>query len=286
MTFWAKVLIIVTLVLSIAFAAASGVIFAKRTNYRDLYEKAQEQADIEQQKLNTQIADLEGKLSAETARADDFKSKLHNREVEFDQKTQEAEGLQAEVNKLMKDKDEQVALNKMMAEENRALAQAQDEIRGRYEKVRAESEQYRNELLAERKKTAELETTVTNLTNERDELKVALADANKSIRETDEILDELARRNIEARTVIDTMRIIPDIKAKVAQVDIESGYIVLNAGTDQGVKKNYEFTVFRGNQFVATVNVVHTEEGFCTAQIMRPPMADIQLGDSAWTKLP
>ena len=84
MTFWAKVLIIVTLVLSIAFAAASGVIFAKRTNYRGLYEQAREQAAKKQQELNTRIEDLEGKLSAETARAEDFKSKLHNREVEFD----------------------------------------------------------------------------------------------------------------------------------------------------------------------------------------------------------
>jgi len=285
MTFWAKVLVIVILVLSIAFAAASGVIFAKRTNYRGMLHKTELQAAETEKELTTQIARLEGNLADARARAKDFETQLHNRDVEFDQKTQKADELQAEVTKLMKEKDEQLAATNKLAESNRSLAEAEEKLRTRYEEIRVASEKCGDNLQAERKKTAELETDVINLTNERDDLKVALAEANKSIRETDEILAELASRNIEARTVIDGIRIIPLIKTKVADVDMEGGIIVLNAGTDQGVKKNYEFTVFRADKFVATVNVFHTEEDFCAARIVTRA-ADIQLGDSAWTRLP
>jgi len=285
MTFWAKVLIIVTLVLSIAFAAASGVIFAKRTNYRGMYHKAVEDAAKKEQEQNLRIADLEGKWEYQRSRAEDAERTLDSRNNDLVKKQQELDDLQTELANMTEDKDTQVALNRELAESNRSLAAAEADLRADYKRVSAESEKYLGELQAERKKTAELETAVTNLTNERDDLKVALADARKSIRETDEMLAEAASRNLEWKVLLDGWRIIPSIKSQVAEVDMENGVIVLNAGTEQGVKKNYEFTVFRDDKFVATVNVFQTWEGFCAASILTRA-ADIQLGDSAWTRLP
>ena len=83
----------------------------------------------------------------------------------------------------------------------------------------------------------------------------------------------------------DTVQHIPDISTKVAAVDVENGIVVLNAGSEQGVKTNYEFTVFRGDTYVATVNIIHVEERSAAGRIVTAAK-DVLLGDKAWTRLP
>ena len=285
MTFWAKLLVIIVLVLSIAFAAASGVLYAKRTNYRGQLEKAQAQAKTERDGLSKQINQLEGRAADADKTVADLKMKVVNRENDIKQleKTQKIlEGGKAKLELRLADAS---ANEKTLALSNKALADTNTDLRASYDKIKTESEKYRADLHVERTKTAKLEKNVTDLTDERDGLKVGLAGATKKLATQDEILAELADRGIEPMTVIRHMRIIPDIKTKVASVDLENRIVVLNAGTEQGVKKNYEFTIFRDDKFVATVNVFDLQDSYCAARIVTGK-GEIRLGDNAWTRLP
>ena len=84
--------------------------------------------------------------------------------------------------------------------------------------------------------------------------------------------------------IIDKIVKLPDIKGKIASVDEENNLVVLNVGESQGVRKNFNFTVFRGDKFVAKVNVLQTYADYCAAQVVTQKLP-IELGDNAWTRL-
>jgi len=285
MTFWAKLLTIILFVLSIALAAASGVIFAKRQDFRAQLEATREDLTAKITARDSEIGKLKKDLADKQTDLGIAQSKINERDQRIATLNGDVGRLNAEVKRLDADLQTEKGLVAKLTDGNTALAQRNKELGDENKGLVAENRALSTQLSDEKTKVASLEKANTELKNNLEDTRVALAKAQKQIAENDEVFAALASRNIEAKTVIDGMRITPDVKAQVAQVDAANGLVVLTAGTEQGVKKNFEFTIFRNDQFVATVNVFHLSDNYCAARVVTKK-SDIQLGDSAWTRLP
>ena len=284
MTFWAKLLTLIILVLSIAFAAMSTVIFAKRQDFRTLYADEQlDKAAIQQR--------LEGERDAALQERDQKAADLALAKAQVDDQVRENDSIKAELDQRRLDgeqiKGEMAALvdtYAKVADSNKALTERNSQLLTENGTVTNENRDLIAKLGDERTRANDLEKLNADLTTDRDGLKVSLASANETIQMNEEVFAELARNQIEARPIIDKIVKLPDIKGKIASVDEENHLVVLNVGESQGVRKNFNFTVFRGDKFVAKVNVLQTYADYCAAQVVTQKLP-IELGDNAWTRL-
>jgi hypothetical protein len=78
---------------------------------------------------------------------------------------------------------------------------------------------------------------------------------------------------------------VPKIDSKVAAVNPESNVVVISGGRDVGVEPGYEFTVFRGNEYVARIVIDKVEEDFSSGYSMKEiEKSPIRVGDDVTTK--
>jgi len=125
---------------------------------------------------------------------------------------------------------------------------------------------------------------VTELEKLRDSLQTQLAQAKDTIALNEEVFAELSKHGIEARTVIAGLQNVPPIDGLVIAVLPDTHTVALNVGSKQGVRKNFNFTIFRGPDFIAKVNVFDVEEKRCAAQIITSS-GPVKVGDAAQTRL-
>jgi len=250
MTFWAKLLTIVLFVLSIVLAAVSGVIFAKREDYRVQLINAKRAHADEAAKLNLQVQEKDRLLETKKSELEKVNAKLNSEKLQKEGLQGEVAKLNGQVGKLQADIASWKDKAGELAQSHKALVETNTTLMKENEGIRKENRGYAEDLRAKREPIA------------------ALAEAN-----------------IQAQVIIGKQRITPDLKAKVASVDPTLGLVVLNRGSDDGVKKNFEFTVFRDDKFIATVNVFALQSNYSAARVVTKK-GEIELGDDAWTRLP
>ena len=76
------------------------------------------------------------------------------------------------------------------------------------------------------------------------------------------------------------------LDAVVQSVDNGADIYVLSVGKNDGVQAGWEFTVYRGAKYIATVVVDQVFDEYVSVRTLRGlKAADIQAGDAASTKL-
>jgi len=284
MTSWAKALTVIAFVLSLVFAGMSAVVYAKRVAYQKMYldEKDLHASDkaADALKIATRdgrISDLTGERDRKAADVAARDKDIETRKAQVDKLTsdladakQSLANEQAQVitvtttnDRLTKDNEGYVTINNNLRTENKDLI---------------------GKLSAEQDITRQLQVTVTELQKSRGALQVELAQAKDTLALNEEVFAELSKRNIEARTVIIGWQTMPAIDGLVIAVDPETHAVVLNVGSKQGVRKNFNFTIFRGPDFIAQVNVFNVEEKRCAAQIIASK-GPVKVNDAAQTRL-
>jgi len=284
MTFWAKLLVIIVLVLSIAFAAISSVIFAKREDYRGQLDKAIKEHQRVKADLEDKIAKRDDTIKSQAATIEEKTTELAARQLQVDKLSTELDQLRGQVAELkssfLKEQasvQELAAGNKALAEETRRLLTEKDSLKKANDDLFAK-------LSAEQKRSNDLQVENSQLKGKVDDLAGRLKTAEDTIELDKEIFAEAAKKNIDFRPILLGKLAVPDIKAKVLSVDTEANLVVLNKGRNQKVLKNYEFTVFRGDKFIAKVMVTNVEDDLSAARIVQRT-APIERGDNAWTQL-
>lgn len=77
--------------------------------------------------------------------------------------------------------------------------------------------------------------------------------------------------------------------ARVTEVQVESGFVVISAGSGRKIEKGMPFAIRRGDAIVARVKVTLVEEGNAVADIVResiPVGVSVQQGDDVIQDLP
>ncbi|MCU0726811.1 MAG: hypothetical protein MUE73_13655, partial [Planctomycetes bacterium] len=174
--------------------------------------------------------------------------------------SQTARDLQATIDQLNNDKttalkDRETALTEKQAAvdaENSAIA----------EQRRVEAEWANSQDLA-----ANLEKQIVSLTEELDKAKLLLAAYEKEVGPLGPIIG------------------VPKLNAMVSGVDNSLNIIMLSIGRDDGVKIGFEFTVYRGNEYIGKVVINRVERDYCSGESKKPlEKGPIQVGDQATTR--
>jgi len=287
MTFWAKLLTIIAFVLSLVFATMAGVVFTKRADLRGELKNVRDDlgariAALEKEKndANATIEVLKADLSKKTTEATDLTNRLETAVRERATFESEVAKRQALVEKLTTNLSDQQRAFQATLDRNKELI-AHNKTLG------DKNRQLMSELTEEKTQNSELRKEKAELEDLRDQLKASLAQAEQTIGLHNEVFAELRSRNIEYRNILDSFLAMPTIRAKVVSVKPDAGMIVLNVGKEDGVKKNFTFTVHRGPKFVAKVSVFEVRDDISAAMIdVKAKGAAIQRGDNAWTRLP
>ncbi len=285
MTFWAKLLSLIVLVLAIFFAAVSTVLFAKKQDWRGKYEDLSKQYRILDKDFADTKADLEMKLT--NLRAD--RDRL---QAEATQLTLRVQNLTAQVGQLRADLDEKKVLvidltTNLAGMEKLAekWEEKNEELRGERDGLATELLTTRTDLKNQRIANSEQATKIADLEDERDGLKKDRAVLTSTLELKNQILDTLYERFVIVRPYIEKPSIVPDIRGKVLLVDKEAGYVFIDVGSKQGVERNLAFTVFRGDMFVAKIRIIDLQDGDISAGEIIVQKEEIELGDDVATRI-
>lgn len=252
MTFWAKLLTVVVLVLAIVFAGISAVLFAKKTEWRKAYEQQAEDLGNEIKQRDQTISTLENNLNTVTAERDKLRTEKRDLVSAVDGLNQRIKTLETANQKNADTIDTLNAqLNLCQGEQKKAA--------NRYEKMRAERNQLQEDVKALTGSLHAAENKVQDLTKEKHELTETLQSTRETLQALKEdnerfyqMVSELRPRYPHLAEYFDKKGMIPvkRIIAKVVAVDPTTDSVIINAGRNAGVKKEYKFLIHRGDQFI------------------------------------
>jgi cell shape-determining protein MreC len=280
MNVFTKVLVVLVLLLSAALAGSQMVLHAKRAEYQQLYAKTDADLKLEKQRS----AKLEAERNDVTRERDGINLLLDaeraSRKADKDRLETEVIKLSGDLSKLQEDLrrasaqvstmvtivETQVAhiaeLEKANYEFKDAVRVADAAIKTLQDDIRARD----GSIQALNADVEQLRGKMKDVTAERDYLAAAVAHAKS------QGFDVLAEN-------------VPIIDAKVLNVDPTISAVVLNKGSDDGVKVNFPLTISRGSEYVAKVTVVEVHPELSVARVV-PGFEEkpIERGDDASTR--
>jgi len=102
------------------------------------------------------------------------------------------------------------------------------------------------------------------------------------------VLEELQRQGIPIGTIVGNFPPPAPVRGKIAGVDtsVQPALVLLTVGADDGVKRGYTFTVYRGERFVGKIVVSRLMADSAGCRVLfTSPGETIQQGDDAATVL-
>lgn len=280
MSMFAKVMVIVNLVLAVAFLAAAGTLHGAAESWKGQY------GQLETQKNQT-IQALEGQLKAKGAENDQLRTEARALEGRA-QAAEAVQKQQSDSNATLKAQyDTQSAEIAKLQANTTDLANAVKSQTDRNEQLMNQNSQ----LSADLKQTQEKLTTSDEVgareTQRADNAERSLAAAeatNKSLSETLDAANTTITAYQKKFGSFGDMVAVKAVKGVVQAASSPDDVFVLSVGGKDGVKVGYEFTVSRGDKYVSTIvidsvfpnhSAGHTKTGM--------KKMDVQAGDSVAT---
>ena len=277
----AKILVVLNLFLAIGFLGASATFLGVQENYKVQLAEASTrmQGEIDdltaqKQKLGKDLSDQRA-LSAEkqanneglTAQAEAQEGEfgrlreVHNQLLgQYERLSQTATDLQSTIDSLNNDK------NRLIGEKDSALGEKRGAVDDKNTAV-TEQKRLENEILGLQDQVAELEKRFNATAKQLEDTDLVVALYKEKYGEIGESLG------------------VPAIAAVVAGVNTDLNIVLLSGGRDDMVKEGYEFTIYRNNEYVATVVIDKVEKDHCSGyskkEVERLP---ITVGDKGTTR--
>ncbi len=278
----AKILVVLNLFLAIGFLGASATFLGVQENYKvQLAEtSATMQGKIDdltaqKQKLGKDLSDQralsaekqannEGLTAKSEAQEEKFGrlSEVHNQLLgQFERLSQTAKDLQSTIENLNSDK------NRLIEEKDSALGEKRGAVDAK------------NTAITEQKR---LESEILGLQDQVAELEKRFAATAEQLENTDLVVALYKEKFGE---IGESITGVPPIAAVVAGVNTDLNIVLLTVGRDDKVKKGYKFTIYRNNEYVATVVIDKVEKDHCSGysqkEVERLP---ITVGDKGTTR--
>lgn len=282
MNLFAKILVVVLLLLSTAFAVAQMSLHSKREMYREKYEETSavlEKTERELAETSSALEDVRGQL-------DDLRSDTTRRIKNLEQKV-ESEQLRAR--KLEKETEEKQTVIRESQNRLQELADRVEQKNDIIEELEKKVASLDDNLKDALNRNEQLEETVEAKEEQIEQLNnriASLEDEKKHVQERMEDM-EAALSTLEERGVHIPGRTVPSVDANVVRVDKEVGAVVLDKGKDDGVEAGFAFTIYRDASFVARAYAVEVYEGYTLARIDRDlsEKQNVEVGDNATTRI-
>jgi hypothetical protein len=277
----AKILIVINLLLAVAFLAASATFLGAKTHWKHEYEveTAKLKEDIKEltstkAQLQTDLAEQERKAELADAREKEKSLLISSMQDKYDQVDLAYQGLTAAHGNLTSayeqlEKDFKAKVDDVSAMRDQldtAVNEKEDAVRRENAAV-AEKQRVGDQLLEAQQKIAAMAKQATAMAEEMDSIKLENETYKKQVGDIGPLM---AQKSMDA--------LVTGVSDKV-------NLLILSVGRDDGVMKGYEFTIFRGSEFVGKVVVDRVEKDHCTAfskkEVERTP---IKVGDKGTTR--
>jgi len=292
-----KTFVVLNLVFSVVFVAASATVLSQRSNWREQYEAVTKKFEDAQKSWTEKETDLSSRLENTSKRLDtvqkdaqDQLKDLRTAQEMLAEKTVRITGLETE----------------MEAANARAegLSKNVDLLTKALENTRSELKTFKDGYETATKNLDESNMTIVALRATNQGLEVGQEQLRQRLNVVTNELDELRKfkKDIESiapdtarQVTVGSERVelpVGRIQATVQAVDPEYGIVILNVGHDNPngppVQKGYRFLIHRGKEYVAAVTVTSVEKTRCSAKLAPPTDAGdtnvvIRVGDQAMT---
>lgn len=281
MNTFAKVLVVIVLLLSSGFAISQMVLYQKREMYRAKY--AQERR--ERTKLEEQLEKKTDEADELRTARDQIQQRLTSQVNNLKEDVQDAE---LQISDLKRRNEN---LQTTAGETSTRLTNLVDRLNEK-DGVIDELEQKVQDLDGDLKdalaKVENLNENVREKTNKIDQLDKRIAELQQEkrqiVQEREDLESVLAQ--LEAKGVHVGVTEVPIIDAKVVRVDNELGAVVLNKGKESNVQVGHPFTIYREEEFVARVYVQQVHEDYSLARVDKKlAKKDMKVGDEATTRI-
>lgn len=248
MTTLAKVFAVVVLVFSAALASGMLVYLSNAADYKDQLEK-------EKTNRQTDVTTLTGQVEEQKSIA---KTATDAKQTALDQVVT----MKAEVGRkdqaLAKKDEEITAIQKKNQELTAAVTSIEDTLKKQateITKLAAEKEDYRLKVdeatRAKEKAEDDLKSCQVALKNSQS----SLSDARNELKEAQLMVTSM-QQQAPGVNLVTPAPAMPDINGRVVNVDNQAGLVMISVGTDDGVKDNYTFEVYRDTQYVGRIKVI------------------------------
>lgn len=282
MSLFAKIMVVVNLILAVVFLSAAGTFLGAMNDYKKESESVQAELAREKETSKTQIDQRDGQIR---------ELGVQLRQLEVAKAT--AETGQASAQESMKNLNEK---NAQLQESVERLSTTYDKMVEANTRLQAEKADLVNNLNTAqtdarqaRDETDTANGTIAQLNQQVEDLTAQAAAAQKqSVADAEKIDSQATTIALYAKTFGDLPGgLTPiDVAGRVQAVDNEMDIFVISVGDKDQVKVGHEFTVYRNNDYVSTIVVdqvfpnhasCHTKKGM--------KKSDVKSGDEVATRL-
>jgi myosin heavy subunit len=281
MNTFAKVLVVIVLLLSSGFAISQMVLYSKREMYRAKYAEERQQRTKLEDQLETKTEQVDEIRIARdqiqqrlTSQVNNLKEDLQDAELQISDLKRRNENLQTTAS------ETSTRLNNLVDRLN--------EKDGVIDQLEQKVEDLDGDLKDALAKVENLDETVRTKENKIDQLDKRIAELQQEkrqiVQEREDLESVLAQ--LEAKGVHVGTTEVPIIEAKVVRVDNELGAVVLDKGKEDNVQVGYPFTIYRDSEYVARVYVQQVHEDYSLARVDKQlAQQDTKVGDEATTRI-
>jgi SMC interacting uncharacterized protein involved in chromosome segregation len=277
----AKILIVLNLVLAVVFLGASATFLGQQESWKKKHDDIKtaseaEIADLKAQRdgANRTARDQETLASQRQEQIAEVQGILQAKESEYTQITERYSTLLGQYERLSQTYKDAIALNDSLTQQKNALINEKDAA-----------------LTEKRTAIEEMNAAVTERKRVEGELESAQMDKSELAKRMTELADQHESQTVLLEAYVEKFGSLadvmnpPTIKARVTAVDNNLNIVMLSVGRDDGVKKGFAFTVYRGNEYIGKVIIDKVEADYASGYSVKElEQGAIQVGDDATTR--
>jgi DNA repair exonuclease SbcCD ATPase subunit len=278
----AKIFVVLNLVLAVVFLGSAATFLGEKETWRLKYEK--ETADLGQKiaDLNINLQQANANYSDQRGLAEQFRNENTELKTQLEAKEAEVGDIRENHNQLLGQferlsgtaNDLQRTIDQLNEDKNRLI----DEKDSAFAERRAAVEE-KNDATAEQQR---LERQILDLQDQMAEVEKNMNDVSQKLADTELVVAAYEDKFGKLGDVIG----VPLIKGAVMAVNSELNIVLLSVGRDDKVQPGYEFTIYRGSEYIATVVIDKVEKDHCSGYSKKEiQRMDIEKGDQATTRL-
>jgi delta 1-pyrroline-5-carboxylate dehydrogenase len=277
----AKILVVLNLVLAVVFLGASATYLGQKEGWKLRYEKMEGEKNQTIQALEANLRQAtdnyqtqQQMTSSEQTKNTELRTRIEAKEEEYGKLREQHNTLLGQYERLSQVEKDQLDQIKQLMSDKDGLITARDQAL--QEKAAAVKEA--NDAVTEQRR---LETEGLNAKDMIAALETQLLAANEDLDKTKLVVKAYEDKIGPLAGVIAP----PKINAVVAGVDTNLNIVMLSVGRDDGVKEGFEFTIYRGSEYIGQIVIDRVERDYCSgASKKNIEKSAIQVGDQATTR--
>lgn len=261
----------------------AGVLLAQKWDYKQLFLELEQKHQDERTQLTNDLTDREAKvanlkeaLKERTQSAIEANNKLTQEQQDNEKLKRESARFNETLANLRTDIKN---INDRLAEKDTRISKLEEDR----DKAKKEAEDYRIAKEAAQEQMYEMEIQLNNLQGQLGEKEKLVQNSQKELWEAKQITSQLKGRGINVSGLLGKEKPLDGI---VTAIDAKLPIVMLSVGKDDGVEKGYQFTVYRGSEYIGRVVVEEVYKDASAGRVVKEmSVKTIQKGDNATTRI-